>query len=32
VLLVIFMLAEPLGLYGIWVRIRAYWKGWPFTY
>ncbi len=31
-LLVIFMLAEPLGLYGIWVRIRAYWKGWPFTY
>jgi branched-chain amino acid transport system permease protein len=32
VLLVIFMLAEPLGLYGIWVRIRTYWKGWPFTY
>ena len=32
VLLVVFMLAEPLGLYGIWVRIRAYWKGWPFTY
>lgn len=31
-LLVVFMLAEPLGLYGIWVRIRAYWKGWPFTY
>lgn len=32
VLLVVFMLAEPLGLYGIWLRIRAYWKGWPFTY
>ena len=23
---------EPLGHYGIWLRIRNYWKGWPFTY
>lgn len=27
-----FLLFEPLGLYGIWVRVRNYWKGWPFTY
>ena len=32
VLLIIFLIFEPLGLYGIWIRIRNYWKGWPFTY
>jgi len=32
VLIVVFLIFEPLGLYGIWVRIRNYWKGWPFTY
>ena len=32
VLIVVFLIAEPLGLYGIWVRIRNYWKGWPFSY
>ncbi len=32
VLLIVFLLFEPLGLYGIWMRIRNYWKGWPFTY
>jgi len=32
VLVVVFLLFEPLGLYGIWIRIRNYWKGWPFTY
>ena len=31
-LIILFMIFEPLGLYGIWVRIRNYWKGWPFTY
>lgn len=31
-LIVAFLLFEPLGLYGIWIRIRNYWKGWPFTY
>ena len=31
-LLIIFLIFEPLGLYGIWIRIRNYWKGWPFTY
>ncbi len=31
-LIILFMIFEPLGLYGIWVRVRNYWKGWPFTY
>src|SRR5918995_4528454 len=29
-LVVLFLLFEPLGLYGIWIKIRNYWKGWPF--
>ncbi|MFQ5517433.1 MAG: branched-chain amino acid ABC transporter permease [Acidimicrobiia bacterium] len=32
ILIVVFLIAEPLGLYGIWIRVRNYWKGWPFTY
>ncbi len=32
VLIIVFLIAEPLGLFGIWIRIRNYWKGWPFTY
>jgi branched-chain amino acid transport system permease protein len=32
VILIAFLIFEPLGLYGIWLRIRNYWKGWPFTY
>lgn len=31
-LIVLFLIFEPLGLYGIWLNIRNYWKGWPFTY
>jgi len=31
-LVVIFLLFEPRGLFGIWVKVRNYWKGWPFTY
>ena len=31
-LIILFLLFEPLGLYGIWTKIRNYWKGWPFTY
>jgi len=31
-LIVVFLIFEPLGLYGIWLRIRNYWKSWPFTY
>ncbi|HUF97016.1 MAG TPA: hypothetical protein VMM60_02730, partial [Ilumatobacter sp.] len=32
VLIVAFLLFEPLGLFGIWVKIRNYWKRWPFSY
>lgn len=31
-LIVGFMIFEPRGLYGIWIRIRNYWKAWPFSY
>ncbi len=31
-LIIVFLIFEPLGLYGIWLRVRNYWKGWPFTY
>ena len=31
-LIVIFMIFEPQGLYGIWLRFRNYWKRWPFSY
>jgi len=31
-LIVAFLIVEPLGLYGIWIRIRNYWKAWPFSY
>jgi branched-chain amino acid transport system permease protein len=31
-LIVVFLIFEPLGLFGVWLRIRNYWKGWPFTY
>ena len=31
-LIAVFLIFEPLGLYGVWLRIRNYWKGWPFTY
>lgn len=31
-LIVVFLIAEPLGLYGIWIRIRNYWKAFPFSY
>lgn len=32
VLIVSFLILEPRGLYGLWVRIRNYWKAWPFSY
>lgn len=31
-LIIIFLIFEPRGLFGVWVKIRNYWKGWPFTY
>ncbi len=32
VLIVVFLIFEPLGLFGIWIKIRNYWKRWPFSY
>lgn len=29
-ILILIVLFEPLGLYGIWSRIKSYWKTWPF--
>ena len=30
--IILFLLLEPDGLYGIWLRVKRYWKPWPFTY
>jgi len=32
VLIIIFITLEPRGLYGLWVRVRNYFKAWPFSY
>lgn len=31
-LIIGFLIFEPRGLFGIWLRIRSYWKTWPFSY
>jgi branched-chain amino acid transport system permease protein len=31
-LIIGFLIFEPRGLFGIWHRIRSYWKTWPFSY
>ena len=31
-LIVLFLIFEPRGLYGVWIRVRNYWKAWPFSY
>lgn len=31
-LIIGFLIFEPRGLYGLWVRFRNYWKSWPFSY
>jgi branched-chain amino acid transport system permease protein len=31
-LIIGFLIFEPRGLFGIWFRLRNYWKGWPFSY
>ncbi|MGR6916454.1 branched-chain amino acid ABC transporter permease [[Actinomadura] parvosata] len=31
-LIVLFLIFEPRGLYGLWIRVRNYWKAWPFSY
>lgn len=32
VLIVLFLVLEPLGLAAVWLRIKAYFKTWPFSY
>lgn len=32
VLIVVFLIVEPLGLHGIWLRIKRYFLTWPFRY
>jgi branched-chain amino acid transport system permease protein len=32
VLVIVFLLAEPLGLAGVWLKVKAYFKSWPFSY
>jgi branched-chain amino acid transport system permease protein len=31
-LIIVFLIVEPRGLFGLWVRIRNYWTRWPFSY
>lgn len=31
-LIIVFLIFEPRGLFGIWIRTRNYWKQWPFAY
>ena len=30
--IILFLIFEPTGLYGIWIKIKNYWLGWPYTY
>jgi branched-chain amino acid transport system permease protein len=30
--IVAFMILEPRGLFGMWVRAKTYWRAWPFSY
>ena len=32
VIVAVFLIKEPLGLYGIWLRIKIYFMAWPFRY
>ncbi|HEV3002727.1 MAG TPA: branched-chain amino acid ABC transporter permease [Solirubrobacteraceae bacterium] len=32
VLIVLFLVFEPRGLAAMWLRVKAYFKGWPFSY
>jgi branched-chain amino acid transport system permease protein len=29
-IMVMIMLFEPLGIFGVWIRMKKYWKTWPF--
>ena len=30
--IILFLIFEPRGLWGIWFRLRNYFKAWPFSY
>lgn len=30
--IILFLIFEPTGLFGAWIRVRNYWKGWPYSY
>lgn len=32
VLIIVFITLEPRGLYGLWARVRNYFRAWPFSY
>jgi len=32
VMIVVFLVVEPRGLFGLWIRSRNYFKAWPFSY
>jgi branched-chain amino acid transport system permease protein len=32
ILIVVFLIFEPLGLYGIWLSTKSYFRRWPFSY
>jgi len=32
ILIILFITLEPRGLYGLWMRVRNYFKAWPFSY
>jgi branched-chain amino acid transport system permease protein len=31
-LIIVFLIVEPRGLFGLWVRVKNYWTRWPFSY
>jgi branched-chain amino acid transport system permease protein len=31
-LIILFLVLEPRGLFGLWLRVRNYFKAWPFSY
>jgi branched-chain amino acid transport system permease protein len=31
-LIVLFLIFQPRGLFGLWLKVRNYWKAWPFSY
>jgi branched-chain amino acid transport system permease protein len=31
-MIILFLVVEPRGLFGVWIRVRNYFKAWPFSY